>query len=121
MLVLERLLRLAASPANLLDELEALVDRLLPGEPRDKVIDDRLNLISRFRFRRQENLLDEIRNHHALPTLADQRKRAVEIEQGNANPSALNIRIRDFDRCAFNETIGGGRVDRITFQGSFLP
>ena len=80
MLVPERLARLAAALANPLGELDHLIDRLLAVEPHDVVEDHLLDLLVGLAGQARK-CLDEHRHHDLGPPLADQRQRAVEVEQ----------------------------------------
>ncbi len=76
--------RLAAALADPLGELDHLVDRLLAVEPHDVVEhhppDVGLGLAGQAR-----QGLDEHRHHDVGPSLADQRERAVEVEEDVAD------------------------------------
>ena len=83
-LVPERLLRLAAALADALGELDHLVDRLLAVEPHD-VLEGQLPAIGLGLARQRGKHLGEHRHHDLGPALADQRQRAVEVEQHMAD------------------------------------
>ncbi len=84
MLVPERLARLAAALADPLGELDHLVDGLLAVEPHD-VLERQLPAVCLGLARQGRQHLGEHRHHHVGPALADQRQRAVEVEQDVAD------------------------------------
>ena len=79
-LVPERLARLAAALANPIGQLDHLIDRLLAVQAHDVFVGQALDVGLVFAGQAGEHL-DEHRRHHFRPALADQRQRAVEIEE----------------------------------------
>ena len=86
-LVPERLVRLAAALADPLGELDHLVDRLLAVEPHDVVEHHPPDVVLGLAGPARQGL-DEHGHHDLGPSLADQRKRAVEVEQDVADLGA---------------------------------
>ena len=76
---------LAAALADPLGELDHLVDGLLAVEPHD-VVEGQLAAVGLGLARQRRQHLDEHRHHDLGPALADQRQRAVEVEQDVADP-----------------------------------
>ena len=83
-LVPERFRGLAAPLADALGQLDHLVDGLLAVETHDVVEAKPAGARLGFAGQRRQHL-DEHRHHHLRPALADQRQRAVEIEQNMAD------------------------------------
>ena len=74
----------AAALADPLGELDHLVDRLLAVEAHD-VVEDHAADVGLGLARQPRQGLDEHRHHDLGPSLADQRERAVEVEQDVAD------------------------------------
>ena len=86
-LVPERLARLAASLLDPLGKLDHLVDRLLAVQAHDVVEHQLPDLVVRLAGKARQGF-DEHRHHDLGPSLADQRKRAVEVEEHVADLGA---------------------------------
>ena len=83
-LVSKRLFRPAAALADPFGELNHLVDRLLTVQTHD-VVDDHAADVVISLARQPRQGFDEHRNHDVGPSLADQRDRAVEVEEDVAD------------------------------------
>src|ERR1051326_2252352 len=96
-LVLQRVKWLAASGGNFFGKLNHLVDRLPSGESHHEGLNVVAQFFGGFRSPGLLQNFDHHGDHDVGPTFADERKRAVEIEQHGAKMAAGDIGMDEFN------------------------
>jgi len=96
-LVLERIEGLAAIAADLIGQLDHLVDRLLPGQAGDALLDACTELVHGLALRNIGEDFHHHGDHHIHPAGSDERDGAVKIEEADAGVSGGNARVELFD------------------------
>ena len=97
MFIVERRQRPAPATANFVGQLDHLVNRLPAVETHHEVFHGSEQFRLAFRRAGLPKHLHHHRNHDLRPALANQRQRAVKIEQHRTEPSARNIRMNNLD------------------------